>query len=180
MGTVHTEPSTENMLQQLSLLLLLAATGVISRDIRVELLAPPKEMEYGFCSGSPEPMEINKLTAEPFPIELVTGHSVTMAFQATIKEEMPAGSKIKVKLVKEGIIPITIPCLDMGGVFPEHQPCSFPLGPGVYGTGEPVTSVVGEIDPIIGNLLGTMHADISIEDKHGHLWACLRIRMKVV
>merc|ERR1712083_449919 len=65
----------------------------------------------------------------------------------------------------EGIIPITIPCLDMGGVaigsceyegdallteamcavFPEHQPCSFPLGPGVYGTGEPVTSVVGEI-----------------------------------
>merc|ERR1711942_35051 len=170
MGTVHTEPSTENMLQQLSLLLLLAATGVISRDIRLELLAPPKEMEYGFCSGSPEPMEINKLTAEPFPIELVTGHSVT------------------------------IPCLDMGGVaigsceyegdallteamcavFPEHQPCSFPLGPGVYGTGEPVTSVVGEIDPIIGNLLGTMHADISIEDKHGHLWACLRIRMKVV
>merc|ERR1719431_514413 len=86
----------------LALSLLLALAKVSARDIRAEVEAPPTHLEYGFCSGSPEPLEINKLTAEPFPIEMITGHSITMAFQSTILEgqELPAQSKIKVKLVR--------------------------------------------------------------------------------
>ena len=75
----------------------------------------------GYCihccsENSPQPLTIDLMTVEPFPIELVTGHEVTLAAQITLTEELPVGTTVDIKLVKQGIFNIPIPCIDIGGV----------------------------------------------------------------
>merc|ERR1719500_2694602 len=132
------------------LLTLLAAAAAST----IPRLAPPDAIEYGFCDGSPEPASIDNISVEPFPIMVTNGASVTLA----------------------GIIPIKIPCLEIEGLhigsctydgdtllaeaetvgicptyFPEGQACALPLGPGVYGGGDPL--VLGPIESIPDILL---------------------------
>merc|ERR1712107_74097 len=84
--------------------------------LRFGLAAPPTEIEYGFCDGSPEPASIDNISVEPFPILAQNGASVTLAVQITLNEPLPEGASVSLNLVLEGIIPIKIPCLDIEGV----------------------------------------------------------------
>ena len=65
--------------------------------------------------------------------------------------------------------------------FPEGQECALPLGPGVYGGGEPL--VLGPIDGIPAVLSpflkGTIRAEATVTDAAGEIFACLWIRAAV-
>ena len=61
-------------------------------------------------------MTLDMMVVDPFPIEMVSFHTMTLAAQITLLEELPAGTTVSVALVKEGIINLPIPCLSMGGV----------------------------------------------------------------
>merc|ERR1719398_510298 len=123
-------------------------------------VAPPTEVEYGFCDGSPEPASLDKISIEPFPVIVQTGATITLDSQVTLNEDIVVGSRLRLSVTLEGIIPIKIPCLDIGGTnlgsceydvdellgmvavtgicedyIPEGQACNLPLGPGVYGSG---------------------------------------------
>merc|ERR1711874_15206 len=184
----------------LTLALLVAA---VSARPEIELLAPPTELEYGFCDGSPEPATIDVLDVKPFPIVIDEGASITLEAQITLKELIAVGATVDLKLVKEGIIPITIPCVEIDGLhlgscsfdadylltefapilcpefFPDGQECALPLAPGVYGGGDPL--VVGpfpKIPDIIKPFLkGTIRAEATLKDADGNLLACIWVRV---
>merc|ERR1711953_286521 len=88
--------------------LVAAASG---KDLRLNLLAPPTELEYGFCDGSPEPITFDVMSVAPFPILVQNGATITLEVQITLKEEVAVGAQVDLNLVLEGIIPINIPCL---------------------------------------------------------------------
>merc|ERR1712158_38933 len=154
-----------------------------AKDIRLNLLAPPTELEYGFCDGSPEPITFDVISVAPFPIIVQNGASITLEVQ----------------------IPIKIPCLDIEGLHigschydgdellstasdflcptyvPEGQACALPLGTGVYGGGDPLT--VGPIESIPDILLpflkGTVRAEATVTDGSGNLFGCIYVRAAV-
>jgi len=107
--------------------------------------------------------------------------------QVTLNEEIVVGSRLSLSVTLEGIIPIKIPCLDIGGTnlgswckhchhnlhiffseydvdellemvavtgicedyIPEGQTCNLPLGPGVYGSGEPLVIPFQDVPDIL-------------------------------
>merc|ERR1719378_220856 len=183
--------------------LLVALVAVSGKGLN--LLAPPAEVEYGFCDGSPEPFTFDVMSAEPFPILIQNGAMLSIAIQITLNEEVPVGTQVALNMVLEGIIPIKIPCLDIDGLtigscnydgdelltsgadflcstyVPEGQACSLPLRPGVYGSSNPLT--VGPINSIPDILLpflkGTIRAEGTMTDSVGKTIACAWIRVAV-
>merc|ERR1712203_792285 len=193
MGSVHGGLT----MKFFALAFLVAAAS--AKDIRLNLLAPPTELEYGFCDGSPEPLTFDVISVAPFPILVQNGATITL------HEEVAVGAQVDLNLVLEGIIPIKIPCLDIEGLHigschydgdellatasdflcptyvPEGQACALPLGPGVYGGGDPLT--VGPIESIPDILLpflkGTVRAEATVTDGSGNLFGCIYVRAAV-
>merc|ERR1711955_146789 len=136
------------------LALILLVSAVSAKNIRIQLLAPPTELEHGYCKGSPEPADLDKLSIDPFPIMIGNGLTETLELQVTLKEELAKGAQVHLDAKLEGIIPI--PCVEINGLhigscdydadhllnladpilcpdhFPEGQACALPLLPGVY------------------------------------------------
>merc|ERR1711863_88870 len=59
-----------------------------AKDIRFNVLAPPTELEYGFCDGSPTPLTFDVMSVAPFPILVSNGASITLEVQITLNEEV--------------------------------------------------------------------------------------------
>ena len=52
----------------------------------------------------------------PFPVSLAEGATLTISGFLTIAEELPVGATVTLDIVKEGLIDLPIPCLDLGVV----------------------------------------------------------------
>jgi len=134
------------------------------------------DVEIEWC-GDGRPISIDQASVEPFPIVVHAGATITLAVTITVLEEIPVGSKIKLNIVKEGLIPFPIPCLDLngtpigsceyegdflleaatdalcgdeltpGGYFPPGQDCKLPLAPGVYGGKDPIVVTLPDSIP---------------------------------
>lgn len=67
------------------------------------------------------------------------------------------------------------------GYFPEGQECALPLGPGVYGGGDPL--VLGPIEDIpavlVPFLRGTIRAEGEMTTSSGELVGCAWVRVRV-
>merc|ERR1711931_383036 len=177
-------------------LLVASASAFDLSKLRLAASPTADNVEYGFCEGSPEPA----------PILIQNGATITLNVQITLNEPLPAGASVALDLVLEGIIPIKIPCLDINGIslgsctypgdellavaetagicpqyFPEGQACALPLGPGVYGGGDPLT--LGPIESIPDILLsflkGTVRAEATVTDASGATIACIYVRAAV-
>merc|ERR1711899_116556 len=83
-------------------LLLAAAVAVSGKNLRMD------ELEYGFCDGSPEPLSLDSISVTPFPIVLAS-----IQVLISLMEAVPVGARIKLNIVKEGLIPFPIPCLTL-------------------------------------------------------------------
>merc|ERR1712098_957548 len=70
------------------LALILLVSAVSAKNIKIQLLAPPTELEHGYCKGSPEPADLDKLSIDPFPIMIGNGLTETLELQVTLKEEI--------------------------------------------------------------------------------------------
>jgi len=167
--------------------------------------APPTEVEYGFCDGSPEPASLDKISIEPFPVIIKSGATITLDSQVTLNEEIVVGSRLSLSVTLEGIIPIKIPCLDIGGTnlgsceydvdellgmvsatgicedyIPEGQACNLPLGPGVYGSGEPLVIPFNDVPDILAPFLkGVIRAEATFLTPSGDNFGCVWIRVAV-
>merc|ERR1719370_40043 len=179
---------------------------IYTEAIKFRVQNPPTELEYGFCEGSPEPLTLDIVSVEPFPMLLHEGATITLEFQITLKEEIPSGTWAHLNLTMEGVVPMEVPCLDTHHDFPigscdydldalflagsdflcpsyvpEGQECSLPLGPGVYGGGDPL--VLGPIESIPDILLpflkGTVRAEATVTDASGATVACVYVRAAV-
>merc|ERR1712179_720911 len=93
MGSVS--GSSVSTMKVFALILLVAA--VSAKDIRIQVNAPPDELEHGFCPGSPEPFTLDALSVKPFPIIIANGESVTLELQLTLNEEIAKGAQVSLK-----------------------------------------------------------------------------------
>merc|ERR1712156_1230252 len=161
------------------LALALIVASVSAKNLRFNLLAPPTELEYGFCDGSPEPLTFDVMSVTPFPILVQNGATITLEIQITCLEieGLHIGSchydgDELLSTASDFLCPTYVP---------EGQACALPLGPGVYGGGDPLT--VGPIESIPDILLpflkGTVRAEATVTDGSGHLFGCIYVRAAV-
>merc|ERR1712213_87422 len=107
MGTQSTwGPSVHLDLAMKFLALALIVASASAKNLRFNLLAPPTELEYGFCDGSPEPLTFDVMSVTPFPILVQNGATITLETQITLNQEVPVGSVVDLNLVLEGLIPM--------------------------------------------------------------------------
>ena len=66
--------------------------------------------------GANQPGSIDEIVVEPFPIQLHTGATISILATLTLNEPVPVGSRLKLDLKKEGLIPLPIPCLEIDGL----------------------------------------------------------------
>ena len=149
---------------------------------------------------------IDAIDVQPFPVEIKTGSTVTISATLSLLAEVPAGAKVALNIVKEGIVDLPLPCLEIDGLHvgsceytadyllekfsgflcPDHVPagqtCATPLMPGTYGGDPPITMEIPEIPEIIASLLasGTFYADATIMYPDGTQMTCLYVRIEVV
>merc|ERR1712002_186020 len=147
--------------------LIVASTSAFDLS-KLRLAAPPTEIEYGFCDGSPEPASIDNISVEPFPILIpcldIDGLSLGSCTYT--------GDHLLEVAETAGICPT---------YFPDGQACALPLNPGVYGGGDPL--VLGPIESVPDILLpflkGTVRAEANFLLADGSLFACGYARVAV-
>ena len=59
---------------------------------------------------------IDVMDVQPFPVEVKTGATVTVSATLTLNTEVPAGAKVALNIVKEGLVDLPIPCLEIEGL----------------------------------------------------------------
>merc|ERR1711909_146847 len=158
--------------------LLACAAMVSARNLKLD------ELEVGFCDGAnSDVLSLDNISVEPFP----------------------AGATVSLKIKREGLIPIPIPCLPIGDIsigscdydgdellasasdflcptyFPDGQDCMLPLNPGFYGSTDSLTLTLPEIPGILVDLLaaGTYYADATVKYADGSEMTCLYIRVEL-
>ena len=72
-----------------------------------------KGFEYGFCEGANEPLVLDHISIFPDPIIVEPEETdIILDALATLNEIIPVGSKVKLDLVKPGLIYLPIPCIE--------------------------------------------------------------------
>merc|ERR1711978_151430 len=188
--------------KKMKLIVLLATIVLVSaKSIKID------QLEYGFCDGADTSVgSIDAADVQPFPVEVKTGATVTISATLSLTATVPAGAKVALNIVKEGIVDLPIPCLEIEGLHvgsceyeadylldkfsdflcpahvPDGQACATPLNPGTYGGDPPVTVTIPEIPDIIAGFLasGTYYADATITLPSGEQMTCLYVRIEVV
>jgi len=72
-----------------------------------------RELQYGFCQGSPQPFSIDEVVVEPYPIVVASGATIRVAVGITLNEPIPVGSTATLKVAKPDIIDIPLPCITL-------------------------------------------------------------------
>merc|ERR1712210_391648 len=138
-----------------------------AKDIRFNVLAPPTELEYGFCDGSPTPLTFDVMSVAPFPI-MVPCLDIEGLHIGSCHYD---GDEL-LSTASDFLCPTYVP---------EGQACALPLGPGTYGGGDPL--VLGPIESIPDILLpflkGTVRAEATVTDAAGATVACVFVRAAV-
>merc|ERR1712203_363750 len=93
------------------LALALIVASASAKNLRFNLLAPPTELEYGFCDGSPEPLTFDVMSVTPFPILVQNGATITLEIQITLNQEVPVGSVVDLNLSSRVSSPSRSPAL---------------------------------------------------------------------
>merc|ERR1711953_126300 len=181
---------------KMKLIVFLATVVLVSaKSIKID------QLEYGFCEGADTSVgTIDAADVQPFPVEVKTGATVTLS--ATVQ----TGSTVSLNIIKEGLIDLPIPCLEIDGLHigscsydadylitklsdflcpahvPDGQACATPLNPGTYGGDPPIEVVIPEIPDLIAGFLasGTYYADATVTNPDGTQMTCLYVRIEVV
>lgn len=177
---------------------------VSARNIKID------EVEFGFCSDN-QPGSIDLIEIQPYPIQFQSGASISVSAILTLDEPntISTGSRVRLDVKKEGLIPLPIPCLELEGAdgpihlgsceydvdylltkfsdflcpdfVPDGQSCTTPLNPGAYG-GQPLfEAVIPDIPDIIADLIGsgTYYAGAIITNPDGSEFTCTYLRIQV-
>ena len=59
---------------------------------------------------------IDAADVQPFPVEVKTGATVTISATLTLAATVQTGSTVSLNIIKEGLIDLPIPCLEIEGL----------------------------------------------------------------
>merc|ERR1719309_785224 len=77
-----------------------------------------EDFTFGFCDeDTPQPLSIEVATIEPFPIPLVTGTILDVNVRFMLNQICPVGTTVKMNMELQGLIPISIPCVEIGDIY---------------------------------------------------------------
>jgi len=195
--SLSTNPSTASMKS----FAFLAALVAVASARSVQL----KDIEYGICPGSNDPLDLNTLSIEPYPIVVATGAEINLQLLITLNEPVPEGATVSLKIVKKGVIDLPIPCLEIEGIHlgscdytgqeildvaadflcpdyvPDGQTCTLPLNPGVYGGSEPLNIVLPTLPDAIVDLLasGTYSLTAKVNLADGSEMTCIFVNLEL-
>ena len=98
---------------------------VSARNIKID------EVEFGFCCkyiwkiflllrffiADNQPGSIDLIEIQPYPIQFQSGASISVSAILSLDEPntISTGSKVRLDVKKEGLIPLPIPCLELEG-----------------------------------------------------------------
>merc|ERR1711970_475766 len=184
---------------KMKLIVFLATIVLVSaKSIKID------QLEYGFCDGADTSVgSIDAADVQPFPVEVKTGATVTISATLTLSAVVQTGSTVSLNIVKEGIVDLPIPCLEIDGLHigscsydadylitkfsdflcpahvPDGQSCATPLNPGTYGGEPPIEVEIPEIPDILVDLIGagTYQAKAKILLEDGSEMTCLYVRV---
>merc|ERR1711942_344700 len=187
---------------KMKLIVFLATIVLVSaKSIKID------QLEYGFCDGADTSVgSIDAADVQPFPVEVKTGATVTISATLTLSAVVQTGSTVSLNIVKEGIVDLPIPCLEIDGLHigscsydadylltkfsdflcpahvPDGQACATPLNPGTYGGGDPIVVEIPEIPDIIAGFLGSgeYHASATVTNPDNSMMTCIQIKVDVV
>ena len=66
-----------------------------------------------FSDGSPEPFTIYEFEVAPFPVLIANGAMIEYSLQIGLNVELAVGSTVSLTIVKPGLIPVTLPCIEL-------------------------------------------------------------------
>jgi hypothetical protein len=75
-----------------------------------------KELQYGFCEGANQPLTIDEFVFDPYPLEVYNGAIIKLSLGITLHEPIPVGAQVSVRIVKDLLIDLPLPCLEFGDV----------------------------------------------------------------
>merc|ERR1712123_151439 len=166
MGSVQTDPQAQSLNMKVFAALLACAALASARNLKLD------ELEFGFCDGANQDvLSLDNISVEPFPLVIATGESLTISVAVTLNEPVPVGATVDLKIKKEGLIPIQIPCIPIDDIS---------IGSCHY-DGDALVVVLPEIPGIIVDLLasGTYYADATVNYADGTQMTCIYIRVEL-
>merc|ERR1712215_595447 len=197
MGTYIIDKYSTILIAMFVTVLLCLMSTVSARHVAI------RDFTFGFWDeDTPQPLSIEVATIEPFPIPLVTGTILDVNVRFMLNEVCLVGTRVKMNMELQGLIPIPIPCVEIGDIslgsceygidalltagadllcptLPAGQDCNLPLNPGSYG-GE-ILFQFPEINPIIAELLaaGTYKIDAKFLQEDGTEFTCLTFNLEL-
>merc|ERR1711942_477467 len=154
--------------------LLACAAMVSARNLKLD------ELEVGFCDGAnTDVLSLDNISVEPFPLVIATGEDITLNVQITLNEPIPAGATVSLKIKREGLIPIPIPCLPIGDI--HIGSCDYEGDELLAAGADFLTGTLPEIPGVLVDLLaaGTYYADATVKLADGSVMTCLYIRVEL-
>ena len=160
---------------------------------------------FFIVDGANTPGSIDNITISPLPIEVSTRGNISIYSEITLTEPIREGSRLQLNILRDGLIPIPIPCswwsdsmdgsclynisdlldkpLIQDWLCPDHLPqdqdCSLPLNPGRYG-GDPVfeTRIVDFVPVSFINLCALFLGSgiFEILNPDGSQMTCIKLR----
>ncbi len=92
--------------------LVLAALLAVAAGRQIQV----KELQYGFCEGAAQPFTIDEVVLQPYPVVVETGAIIHLAIGITLNEPIPVGATATLKIVKDLLIDLPLPCIPIGDI----------------------------------------------------------------
>jgi len=166
-----------------------------------------ENLQYGFCEGAKQPMYLEYINIQPWPIPLNPNQELYILAHIFLYQNINAGSEVKLDITKlTGGVAVDVPCINTtfgplgsciyeGDVLTEtlfhqlfcpdnqpEQPCSLPILPGHYGQqyDDPYYVRLPNITLQMDWFLsGTFDIKATVLDENGDKFTCLEFVVEV-
>ena len=174
---------------------------LVARSLQTNYTKIIENAEYGYCDGSQELFIIEYLDIYPFSMSICQCKTIYISAVADLLVPIPVGATVSVKIVKEGLLQLPIPCLELdecglvgscrydaedflskyAGYLCPDAPC-LPIQPGHYGdVGETTVLTFPEYPEILCDMFypGYWLIELSIDEPNGSEITCINIRVEM-
>ena len=91
-------------MKQICLFLFLVVVTGLTKTVRLD------DIKYGSCGNSSSNSTFDKFSVQPHPIAWARGQKFNVSAQFTLDETIPEGANISIRLERQGLIPLPVPC----------------------------------------------------------------------